>query len=83
MHQVRLTKPAQKQFKKLDSRYKSAINKAFSRIAQDPMTGKTLAGELKGYRRLRFSRYRIIYQVKHQQLIVFVVDIKHRKDAYK
>ena len=32
--------------------------------------------------RLRVSDYRVIYQVKHDKLVVLVLKIGHRKDVY-
>lgn len=83
MYQIRFTQPAQKQFKKLDPRYLSAVKKALKKLSLDPTIGKPLIGKLKGKWKLRFSRYRIIYKIQQKRLIVFVLDVKHRKDAYR
>ncbi len=83
MYQVVLAKIAKKQLKKLDPRYKSAVNKAINKLAKNPKIGKPLGGELKGSWKLRFSRYRIIYLIQGKKLIVYIIDVKHRKDVYQ
>ena len=44
--------------------------------------GKALIKEWKGHRRLRVGDYRVIYKVYEDRVIVFIVDIDHRKDVY-
>ena len=83
MYKIKFTKTAAKNFKKLDKRYQSAVSKAIDRLRINPKLGDGLTGSLKGFRRLRFSRYRIIYSIKASQLIVIIVDVKHRREVYK
>ncbi len=83
MYRVRFTREALKNFKKVDPRYKGAVSKAIDKIRNDPEIGFPLKGKLKGYWKLRFSRYRIIYRIIKKQLIILVLSIKHRKDVYK
>lgn len=52
-----------------------------TRLAVAPtMYGKPLRGSLAGYWKLRVGDYRIIYRITGRS--VFVVSIRHRKDAY-
>lgn len=44
--------------------------------------GKPLVREWRGYRRLRVGDYRVIYRVFEQRVVVFIVEIDHRKDVY-
>ena len=83
MYKIKFTKTASKNFKKLDKRYQSAASKAIDRLAKNPQIGIPLTGDLKGYYKLRFSRYRIIYQIQHQILTIIIFDIRHRKEVYK
>lgn len=83
MYQITFTKTAAKNFKKLDKRYQQAASQALDRLSQEPYLGDPLKGKLKGYYKLRFSRYRIIYQIHNQQLIVIIFDIRHRRDVYR
>jgi mRNA interferase RelE/StbE len=50
----------------------------------DPRSrGKSLVGNLKGLWRYRVGDYRIICQIKNDQLIILVTDVDHRKHVYK
>lgn len=82
MYRIKFTSTASKNFKKLDKRYQKAAVKALDRLASDPRIGEFLKGKLKGLYKLRFSRYRIIYQIKHQTLTVIIFDIRHRRNVY-
>jgi len=44
--------------------------------------GKPLVREWKGYRRLRVGDYRIIYRVFEDRIVVFIVEVDHRKNVY-
>ncbi len=52
-------------------------------LVKDPHQGKPLKGSYKGLYRYRIGDYRIIYSVEDDRLIVFVLRIRHRKDAYR
>ena len=79
MYQVILKKSAIKNLKKIDERYKGRINLALLELSKDPFVGKQLEGRLRAFYSLRVWPYRIVYQIIHNQLIVFVVQIKHRQ----
>jgi mRNA interferase RelE/StbE len=57
---------------------------AIRSLADDPRpTGsEKLAGEDDRYR-IRVGRYRIIYSIGDDELLVFVVRVGHRKDVYR
>lgn len=42
--------------------------------------GKPLHGNLKGLYRLRVSHYRVVYSIKKQEIIVYIIKIGLRKD---
>lgn len=58
------------------------IVKAIGTLASDPRPpqSRKLSGEEKY--RLRCGVYRVIYEIKDEELIVCVVRARHRKDAY-
>lgn len=66
--------------KKLYQRFVAALRE----IARDPIAeGKPLHGELKGLRSRRFGSYRILYEVRHGELLVVVIDLGHRREIYE
>jgi len=54
-----------------------------SRLADDPYQGKALSGEFKGLYRWRSGKFRIIYEIQQEALIILVLRIGHRKDIYR
>ncbi|MHB1059884.1 MAG: type II toxin-antitoxin system RelE family toxin [Rhodanobacter sp.] len=62
-------------------RIRDAIEK---RLMVAPLEyGKPLTKEWKDHRRIRVGDVRIIYKVFEDVVIVFIVEIDHRKDVYK
>ncbi|MDA2922664.1 type II toxin-antitoxin system RelE/ParE family toxin [Patescibacteria group bacterium AH-259-L07] len=82
-YQVVLRKKAQKDLQKLDKRYKQRILVALTKLGKNPYLGKPLRGELKGKLSLHVWPYRIIYVIYKKQLVVYVIDIRHRQGAYR
>jgi mRNA interferase RelE/StbE len=69
-----------------DRRVQQTIAARISRLAQEPeKQGKPLLGELAGYWNLRAvgQRYRIIYRVDRDRLLVLVVAVGIRKEGDK
>ena len=83
MYHLLLTATAKKNLRKLDKKYRSAVEKAFNRLQKNPRTGEPLKGELKGRWKLRFSHYRIIYRILDEILLVIIVEIGHRREVYR
>lgn len=44
--------------------------------------GKPLQGQFKGFWRYRVGNYRLIAEIKDNELIILMIDIGHRKDIY-
>lgn len=67
-----------------DRRVREKIADVLERLAEDPeKQGKALLGELTGYRAVRAAgqRYRIIYRVEKERVIVIVVGVGVRKEG--
>lgn len=56
---------------------------AIDRLAEQPLTGSVLKGGLRGLRRVRVGRYRVLYEVLDDQLVVLGVGVSHRREAYR
>lgn len=82
MYEIIFRTPAQKFLKKLNPSFRKEILKKIKKLGQNPFLGKPLAGNLSGLWRLRYDKYRIIYEIKQNKLIVFVLNIGHRKNIY-
>lgn len=69
-----------------DKREQKGIIERLQKLKFEPLQlGKPLTGDLKGYYSVRAvgQRYRIIYQVKAEQILVIVVGVGRRKEGDK
>jgi mRNA interferase RelE/StbE len=85
--QIEFTPEAEKQLSKIDRQSaKRILNYLSERIApaEDPRSfGKALKGVLRQFWRYRVGDFRIICKIEDDRLLVLVVRIAHRKDAYR
>ncbi len=56
---------------------------AIKELADEPYLGKMLEGEFDGMWSLRVSEWRVIYEVHNERLVVHIVSIADRKEAYR
>ena len=56
---------------------------AIDALKSNPWSGTALKGELTGLRRIRVGDYRLVFEVREQELIILVVRIGHRRDVYR
>jgi mRNA interferase RelE/StbE len=81
---VEYAKSVAKDLKPLPKRVRErALETVENVLANDPFQGKPLSGSYKGLYRFRIGEYRIIYSIERDKLVVFVLRIRHRKDAYR
>lgn len=82
---VELTDTAKKQLARLDKTQAQRITKYLRRIMmlENPRgAGKALTGNLRTYWRYRVGDYRIICEMKDNELIIVAVIIGHRSEVY-
>ena len=75
----------QKDLKKIPKKIKPLIKRAIEeKLTVNPVYfGTPLKQNLKALMKLRVGNYRIIYSIKKETVIVFVIKIGHRKEVYK
>jgi mRNA interferase RelE/StbE len=80
------TKSFEKTKQQIDAKlYEKIRNVVYPQLKNNPFFGaniKKLKGEFDGVYRYRVGSYRLFYAVDNDQVIVFVIDLKKRKDAY-
>jgi mRNA interferase RelE/StbE len=82
MYEILVTDRAKKQLAKLEKRDRTRVAAVLERIRVRPFAHiKAIVGS--PYYRARAGDYRIILDVKQQQLILLVLEIGHRKSIYK
>lgn len=83
--QILLTPTAQKLLSEIsDRRIREKIGAVIGRLAENPdKHGKALLGELSGFRSTRAvgQRYRIIYQIRGNEIVVVIAAVGIRRDG--
>jgi len=86
-YQVVLTKQAAKLFNKIkDRREQKLLLAKLEKLKYNPeQQGKALVKDLSGYRSVRAAgqRYRIVYQIQEELVLVTVIGIGRRKEGDK
>ena len=82
MYEIIFRNPAKRFLKRLDREERKRIFEKIEKLKENPKIGKPLTGSLKGLWRLRQDSYRIVYRIKDQELIVYVINIGNRDKAY-
>ncbi len=83
MYNILYTNEAKKAISKLSLKKKAQVKSAVERISENPDIGKHLVHELKGLLSYRSGAYRIIYRIRHKEILVVILTIGHRKNIYK
>ena len=69
-----------------DARIREKIADVIDRLSKDPdRQGKALVGELSGFRSIRAvgQRYRVIYKIIKNRVVVVIIAAGIRKDGHK
>ena len=84
-YEIEFTPAADRAFRKLERSAQRRIDRALTLLAENPRPPKAefLKGKFRGYLRVRTGDFRIIYVVEDDRLVVCVVRIGDRKDAYR
>lgn len=81
------TQTFEKVKKKIDQKlYQKIKDVVYPQLRSNPYFGaniKRLKGEFDGFYRYRIGDYRLFYLVDDKKVIVLVIDLKQRKDAYR
>jgi len=84
-YNVKIKNSAQKEIRKLPSKeLRSKVITIIDGLYIDPVPyeAKKIKGSNNVYR-IRQGVYRLVYQIYKNELLVIVIRVRHRKDAYK
>lgn len=83
-YRVEFSKRAEKDLRRIDSRYLSRLIETTEALGAEPRPPgtKKLVGSEHTYR-LRVGDYRIIYEIEDDKLVILVVRVRHRQSAYE
>ena len=82
-YSIEIKASAQKSLQSINKPDRQRLITAIYGLADDPLAGSPLKGDLAGLRRLRVGNYRVVYQIQERQLTVLVVRIGHRREVYR
>lgn len=82
-YSVRIKRSAAKELARLPRDARARLIEAIDRLGEEPLRGALLKGGLRGLRRLRVGHHRIVYEVQDDQLMVLVIRVAHRREAYR
>jgi mRNA interferase RelE/StbE len=87
MYRVKITEKALKSLRNLDKQIARMIIAWIEKNLEgtnDPrIKGKGLSHDKKGIWRYRVGNYRILTNIRDDELIILVIEFGHRKDIYK
>jgi len=89
MHEVYLTRRAQKEIEKLSHEAQDRVLGAIDDLMEDPtppgsrMLKGDLFGDERDYYRIRVGDYRVIYTLDEADYDVLVARVRHRREAYQ
>lgn len=83
-YNINISPGVRKQIDGLPINIKSKIDSVIVDIlANNPYLGKPLKGDLRGRYSYRVTDYRIIYSILKQELVVWIIKVMHRREAYR
>ena len=80
---LKIKASAAKALGKIKDSDRNRIIETIDRLTDEPHAGSALKGEFAGLRRIRVGDYRVIYEVDDGVLMVLVVRIANRREAYR
>lgn len=83
MYKILLSRTAEKDLDKINTKYKPHIFAALFDLRKDPNQGKKLKGKFQDCFSLRVGPYRIIYKIYKKELNILVIRIGQRQGIYK
>ncbi len=82
-YSLRIKASASKELSRVERADRERIIDAIDRLREHPLVGVPLKGGMRGLRRIRVGDYRVLYEVQHDVLVILVVRVAHRRDAYR
>jgi mRNA interferase RelE/StbE len=74
---------ARKAFERLDRAVRQQVGGVIDRLADNPRPGQAtqLVGDPRTWR-VRAGDWRILYEIRDDEIMVLILDVKHRSKAY-
>jgi mRNA interferase RelE/StbE len=83
-YEIRFRRSALRELADLQQPIRRRVTRAIDALARDPRPpGVTLMSGPERIWRIRVGEYRILYRLDDDRLVVIVLRVRHRKDAYR
>lgn len=83
-YKIEIKRSARKELEKLPKAAQRKVARAIDKLAQDPRHSQAeKLTDSGGEYRAKAGDYRIIYHILDERVVVFVIAIQHRKEAYR
>lgn len=83
IYEVRFKKSARKEINKLVPEQARRIFSAIEKLSHQPRKGAVRKMVGSSYWRLRAGDYRVVYDIQDKAVIIEIIRVRHRKEAYK
>lgn len=82
-YNILLSHKFDRDFSRLERTLQDRVVDGLRELKENPHAGKQLRGKLKELWSWRIGKYRILYQIQEDKLLVFVISVRHRKHVYE
>jgi mRNA interferase RelE/StbE len=82
-YELVIERAAQKSLSKISPPHRDRIIRAIEGLATDPRPPGVKKLRQREAWRLRVGAYRVLYEIHEDQVLVLVVRIRHRREAYR
>ena len=84
LYRIEILPSAVRELAGIQDVFRKRIAKAIDGLSKDPRPrGARLLEAARGILRIRVGDYRVLYQVRHDRLIILVIRIGHRREIYR
>ena len=84
MHKVEFSREAVKKLQDLPKKDRSRVYQSIKSLADDPRPrGCVKLKNREDRYRIRVGVYRVLYQIFDDRLVIIIITVKHRRDAYR
>ena len=85
MYRIRILKAATRELERLDKPFARRIAERINWLAAnlDSIRPEPFTGDLAGFYKFRIGDYRIIYEILHDEQVIVIHEIGHRRDIYR
>lgn len=81
-YEIQVKKSVYKALNKIPHNDQIKISKDIKSLSNNPRPSKSIKLKNSDYYRIRCGIYRVIYEIKDNQLVIIILKVDHRKDVY-